>query len=119
MKSSLLTRLAEILFAFCFGCFGLLHFMNGDKMSGLVPEIMPGDGRNWIYVTGTCLLAAALAIIINRLKKPACYLLAFMLLIFIFTIHLQPAMDGSPANLLKDFALAMAAIIIGNNARHI
>lgn len=118
MKSPLLTRLAEILFALCIGYFGILHFMNGDKMSGLVPDIMPGDGRNWIYITGAGLVAAALAIIINRLKRPACYLLAFMLLIFIFTIHLQPAMDGSPANLLKDFALAMSAIIIGNNSRH-
>ena len=114
MKSSLLTRLAEILFAFCIGCFGILHFMNGDKMSGLVPDIMPGDGRNWIYVTGGGLIAAALAILINKLKKTACYLLAIMLLLFVFTIHLKPAMEGNPGQLLKDVALAMAAIIIGN-----
>jgi uncharacterized membrane protein len=114
MKSSLLTRLAEILFAFCIGFFGILHFMNGDKMSGLVPDIMPGDGRNWIYITGGGLIAAALAILINKFKKIACYLLAIMLLLFVFTIHLNPAMEGNPGQLLKDVALAMAAIIIGN-----
>jgi hypothetical protein len=37
-----------------------------------------------------------------------------MLLVFVFTLHLQPAMDGNLGNLLKDSALAMAAIIIGN-----
>ena len=101
MKSSLLTRLAEILFAFCIGFFGILHFMNGDKMSGLVPDIMPGDGRNWIYITGGGLIAAALAILINKFKKIACYLLAIMLLLFVFTIHLNPAMEGNPGQLLK------------------
>ena len=88
--------------------------MNADKMSGLVPDIMPGDGRNWIYITGGSLIAAALAILIKKFKKIACYLLAIMLLLFVFTIHLKPAMEGNPGQLLKDVALAMAAIIIGN-----
>lgn len=114
MKSPLLTRLAEIIFALAIGYFGVLHFQNVDMMSGMVPDSLPGDGKLWIYLTGGCLMAAALAIIINKLKTPACYLLAFMLLIFVFTLHLQPAMDGNPGSLLKDAALAMAAIIIGN-----
>jgi uncharacterized membrane protein AbrB (regulator of aidB expression) len=77
---------------------------------------MPGDGKIWIYITGTALIAAALAILLNKFKTPACYLLAAMLLIFVFTLHLQPAMDGNPGQLLKDTGLAMAAIIIGNGA---
>lgn len=114
MKSPLATRLAEIFFALAMGFFGVLHFMNVDAMSGMVPDSIPGDGKVWIYVTGGGLIAAALSIIINKLRKVACYLLAVMLLIFVFTLHLQPALDGNPGSLLKDTALAMAAIIIGN-----
>lgn len=116
MKSPLATRLAEILFASAIGFFGVLHFRNVDIMSGMIPDFMPGDGKVWIYITGAGLIAAALAIIINKLRRPACYLLAIMLLIFVFTLHLQPALDGNPGSLLKDTALAMAAIIIGNRS---
>lgn len=115
MKRSLFpTRFAEIIYGLAMGYFGVLHFMNADMMSSMIPDYMPADGTIWIYVVGVVLIAAALAIIANVLKKPACYLLALMLLIFVFMLHLQPAMDGNPGNLLKDTALAMAAIIIGN-----
>ena len=114
MKSFFPTRLAEMLYALIMGFFGVTHFLNADIMSGMIPDFMPGDGKIWIYITGAALIAAALAILINKFKKPACYLLANMLLIFVFTLHLKPAMDGNPAMLLKDAGLAMAAIIIGN-----
>ena len=116
MKSIIPTRIAEILFALAIGTFGVLHFMHADMMGGMVPDFMPGDGKIWIYVTGGGLVATALAILINKFKQVACYLLALMLLIFVFTLHLKPAMDGNLGQLLKDTALAMAAIIIGNNA---
>ena len=115
MKSFFPTRLAEMLYALVMGFFGVLHFMNADTMSGWVPDYMPGDGKIWIYITGGALIAAGLAILINKFKTAACYLLAVMLLIFVFTMHLQPAMKGDWVNLLKDTGLAMAAIIIGNN----
>ena len=116
MKSFIPTRLAEMLYALVMGFFGVIHFMNADTMSGGVPDFMPGDGKIWIYITGGALIAAGLAILINKFKTIACYLLALMLLIFVFTLHLQPAMDGNPGMLLKDTGLAMAAIIIGNGA---
>ena len=114
MKSFFPTRLAEIIYALVMGYFGVLHFMNADTMSSKVPDYMPGDGKIWIYITGAALVAAALAILINKFKTMACYLLALMLLVFVFTLHLQPAMDGNPGQLLKDTGLAMAALIIGN-----
>lgn len=116
MKSFFPTRLAEVLYALIMGVFGVAHFMNADKMSGAIPDYMPGDGKMWIYITGAALIAAALAILLNKFKILACYLLAVMLLIFVFTLHLQPAMNGDPGMLLKDSALAMAAIIIGNRS---
>lgn len=116
MKSFFPTRFAEVIYGFTMGYFGVMHFMNADMMSTMIPDYMPANGTIWIYITGAALIAAALAIITNVLKKPACYLLALMLLIFVFTLHFKPAMDGNAGSLLKDLGLAMAAIIIGNGA---
>ena len=114
MKFFFPTRFAEIIFALIMGFFGVLHFMNVDVMSGMIPDYLPGDGKWWIYLSGVGFIAAALAILINKFKRVACYLLAAMLLIFVFTLHLKTAMGVNPGQLLKDAGLAMAAIIIGN-----
>lgn len=114
MKSFFPTRFAEIIYALVIGFFGVMHFMNADVMSGMIPEFMPADGKIWVYITGAAMLAAALAILINKFKTLACYLLAVMLLIFVFTLHLKAAMEGNAGQLLKDTAMAMAAIMIGN-----
>src|SRR5258706_11490579 len=108
MKSIIPTRVAEMLYALAIGTFGVLHFMHTDMIAGAVPDYMPGEGKIWVYITGAGLIAAALAILINKFKQIACYLLALMLIIFILTIQLKPAMDGNLSNLLKDTCLAMA-----------
>ena len=105
-----------MLFALVIGTFGVQHFMHADMMGGAVPSFMPADPKIWVYVTGAALILAAIAILINKYKMIACYLLALMLLIFVFTLHLKPAMNGDLGSLLKDTGLAMAAIIIGNNS---
>jgi len=79
-----------------------------------VPSYMPGDGKIYIYLTGAIMILAGVGIIAAFHRTLLCYLLAAVLLIFVFTIHLKPAMDGNLTNFLKDIALAMAAIIIGN-----
>jgi len=117
MKKIIPTRLATMLYAFAMGTFGVLHVMNAETMAVIVPDYMPGGGRLWVYITGIALIAGAFAILINKFTRPACYLMAFMLLVFVFLLHLKPAMDGNMGNLLKDSALAMAAIIIGNNVK--
>ena len=116
MKSFIPTRVAEIFFALAIGTFGVLHFMEAETMGVIVPDFMPVDEKIWVYIIGSCLIAAALAILINKFKKIACYLLATLLLIFVFTIHLKPALEGNMGQLLKDTSLAMAAIIIGNRS---
>jgi putative oxidoreductase len=121
MKKIFPTRLATMLYALAMGSFGVLHLMNAELMGVMVPDFMPGDGKIWIYITGGAFIAAGLAILFNKLTRPACYSLAAMFLCFVFLIHLKPAMDGNTANLfnlLKDASLAMAAIIIGNNTKH-
>lgn len=117
MRNLIPTRAAAVIYALSIGTFGALHFKNADIMGGGIPDYMPGDPKIWVYVTGTALILAALAIIINKYAKIACYLLALMLLIFVFALHLKPAMDGNMTMLLKDTGLAMAAIIIGNMSK--
>ncbi len=107
--------MASIIYAIAIGCFGVLHFMNAEEMKSGVPDFIPG-GIIWIYITGAGLILAAVAIIINKATRLACYLLALMLVIFIFTIHLKHLAGGNYANVLKDAAMAMAAILIANNA---
>jgi len=124
MSNLIPSRVAAIIYALVMVVFGVNHFMNADKMGGAVPTYMPGSGTIWIYITGGAFIAAALAIIINKFAKVACYLLALLLLIFVFGIHLQGVMGNdemvkmmSMANLLKDTGLAMGAILIGNMSK--
>ena len=115
MKPLLSSRIAAIIYALAIAAFGILHFMSANEMKTLLPEYLPG-GVFWIYFTGVCLLAAALAIIFNINTRLACYLLAAMLLIFGFTLHLRPSFTTTFSLFLKDAAMAMAAVLIGNGA---
>lgn len=114
MKAFIPSKVAELLYALVIGVFGANHFMKTDMMATMIPSYMPGDGSIWVYVTGAALILSAIAIIIDKYRTLACYLLAAMLLVFVFTLHLKPAMDGNWGSLLKDTGLAMAAILIGN-----
>lgn len=116
MNALIPSRIAEIIFALLIGYAGVAwHFMNADGLAGAIPEYMPGSARIWVYITGAGFVLAAIAILTGIQKSLACYLLAAMLLVFVFTLHLKPAMEGNEASLLKDSAMAMCAILIGNN----
>lgn len=114
MKQIISSRIAGIIYALAVGTFGVLHFMNAEEMKSGVPEYIPG-GIIWIYITGAGMILAAIAIIINKAARLACYLLAAMFLIFVFTLHLKHLVNGNFTNVLKDTAMAMGAIVIGNN----
>jgi putative oxidoreductase len=113
MKPFIPSKFAEVVFALVIAYFGYQHFKYADKMGGGVPGFMPGDGKIWIYVAGAGFILAAIAIILDKQKTLACYLLAAVLLIFVFTIHIK-SFGTNPAGVLKDTGLAMAAILIGN-----
>jgi putative oxidoreductase len=116
MKPFVPSKVAEIIFAIIFAYFGYLHFKNANMMGGGVPDFMPGDGKIWIYVIGAGFILAAIAIVIDVQKTLACYLLAGVLLLFVFTIHIK-TFGTNPSGVLKDTAMAMAAIIIGNRSK--
>lgn len=116
MKSFIPSKIAEVVFALVIAYFGYLHFANADMMGGMVPKLFPGDGKIYIYLTGAGFILSAIAIIIDVQKTLACYLLAAVLLIFVFTIHID-GFKNNPSGVLKDTAMAMAAILIGNRGK--
>ena len=113
MKQIISSRAAAIVYGLAIAAFGVSHFMGANEMKTLLPGYLPG-GLFWIYFTGVCLLLAAIAIITNKQARLACYLLAAMLLIFGFKLHLRTSFTITFSLFLKDVAMAMAAIIIGN-----
>jgi putative oxidoreductase len=116
LKNLFPTRVAEIIYALVMVAFGALHLKYGSGGTG-VPSFMPGNPSIWMYVSGAGFLLAGIAIIINKFKSLACYMLALMLFVFFLTIHMMPAIrDQNFYQPLKDAGLAMAAIMIGNNA---
>ena len=119
---ALTTSVARVLFAIPIFVFGLFHFMNAQQMTGMVP--VPG-GVFWVYLTGVALIAAAIAIALDKLAKLASLLLALLLLLFVLTIHLpgvikaadDAAMATSMSGLLKDFALMAAALFFAGGSK--
>jgi len=120
----LTTTIARILFALPFGVFGLFHFMGAKDMAGMVP--IPG-GVIWIYITGTAMLVASIAIITKKMAKFASLGLALLLLTYIVTIHIpglgnEATMQMSMMSLLKDMglmggALTYAGLLNSNNQK--
>lgn len=116
-------RLACVVFAIIMGLFGIFHLLNAENMKSSVPEYVPG-GIIWVYITGAGFILAAIAILIDRYTKLACYLLAAMLLVFIFTIHIPMIVSGESEMIkqtgllmmLKDIGLVMAALLVGYNS---
>ena len=116
MTNLIPTRVASVIFALTIAAFGIRNILKADAMDTIVPDYMPG-GIVWMYITGVCLILAAIAIVLNnKFTRVACYLLALMLIIFVCTLQVKKAMDGNPRDLLTDLAMAMGAIIIGNLA---
>jgi uncharacterized membrane protein len=106
----LTTTVARVLYGLPMIVFGVFHFMKGKQMEGIVPSFFPFK-IFWVYLTGVALIAAGISIITKIQAKLASLLLALMLLIFVIFIHLPGLMDTMP-NLLKDTALAAAALLM-------
>ena len=113
-----LPKVGRFLFALPMAAFGVMHFMNGQAMVGMVP--VPG-GIIWVYLTGAALLAAALAIMIGQQAVLATRLLALFLLLTAFTVHLPVVLGGDQmamGQVLKDVALAGGSLILSGVFAH-
>ena len=116
MNNATMTRIATIAYALVIIIFGITHFVNTDAMRGFVPAFVPGGGA-WVYITGTALIAAGIAILINKQTRLAGILLAILLLSFALTIHLPKVLNGFNSfvgQILKDIGLAAGALMIAS-----
>ncbi|MCU0328880.1 MAG: hypothetical protein MUE53_07810 [Chitinophagales bacterium] len=120
MQSYVPTKIATFIFAGVMAIFGIFHFISGDAMTGAVPSYLPMP-IIWVYLTGAALIAYAVSVFMNhKLEKMAGYLLALMLVLFVLMVHLPAMMSGADPkaviSILKDLALAAAAIVMANHA---
>jgi len=123
MNNSTISRIGTIIYALVIGFFGVNHFLNGTGLQKQMPRFIPYS-IFWVYLTGVLLIAAAIAILINKYVRVAGILLAVFLLLIVITVHI-PAMTNVTeervsiivTNLIKDTGLAGAALIIaGRNS---
>jgi uncharacterized membrane protein len=118
MSTLIPSKIAKYGFAAVMALFGINHFLHAGDMAGMVPTWLPG-GSIWVYLTGAALVMYAVAIFMNhKMQKMAGYLLALLLLIIIICLHL-PGMSSNPMAMpmiLKDLAMAFAAIYIANDS---
>lgn len=119
MDNTTLSKIGTIFYALVVGFFGINHFLNGTGMQKMVPSFLPG-GVVWVYITGACLVLAAIAFLIDKQVRLAGLLLALFLLLIVLTVHL-PAVLNAPdsgarrfpmTNLIKDTGLAAAALLV-------
>jgi len=80
MDNATISRIGTIFYALVIAFFGINHFMYGTGMQKMVPAFLPG-GVAWVYITGACLLLAAIAFLINRQVRLAGFLLCLFLLL--------------------------------------
>jgi putative oxidoreductase len=119
MDSTALSRIGTIFYALVIGFFGINHFLYGTGMQKMVPAFLPG-GVIWVYITGGCLLLAAIAFLIDKQVRLAGLLLALFLLLIVLTVHLPAVINASDmnarrfplTNLIKDTGLAAAALLV-------
>lgn len=123
MDNATISRIGTVFYALVVGFFGINHFLNGTGFQKMVPTFLPG-GVFWVYITGACLVAAAIAFLVNRQARLAGFLLCLFLLLIVLTVHL-PAVLNAPdsgarrfplTNLIKDTGLAAAALMVAARA---
>jgi len=109
-------NLGKYLYLIPIAIFGLMHLAMGPQMSEIVPSWLPFP-IFWVYLTGISLIAAAVAVIINKKAKMAMTLLGVELLIFVVLIHVMAVAGGNQqamAMVLKDSAMAGAAFYMAS-----
>lgn len=123
MDNATISKIGTVFYALVVGFFGINHFLNGTGFQKMVPTFLPG-GVFWVYITGACLVAAAIAFLINKQVRLAGFLLCLFLLLIVLTVHL-PAVLSAPdpgarrfplTNLIKDTGLAAAALLVAARA---
>jgi putative oxidoreductase len=111
-----LTTIGRILFAVPFALFGINHFLMLDYYLGMLTSFVP-LGAYTIILTGIMLIVASISIITKVLVKFSTLFLAFLLFIFIITIHIPHLFTDADKTitiiaLLKDISLMGGSLMI-------
>lgn len=112
-------NLGKFLYIVPIAVFGLFHFANAGQMADYMPGWMPIK-TILVYITGLGLIAAAIALIINKKARLAMILLGIELLCFAIFIHVMHLVGGDQmamGQVLKDTALAGSAFYIASNMK--
>lgn len=124
MDQSLTSRLSIIILCVVMIIFGMYHFLYPKNLLVFVPSYIPG-GILWVYVVGTAFILAAVSFLSHKMVRITGYLLAIMLALFVFTVHLpnylyagdKEMQQMALISLLKDLALSAFALHIASNAK--
>jgi len=111
-----LTTLGRILFAFPFAIFGINHFLMMDYYMGMLTSFIPKTAYVMI-LTGILLILTSISIMTKKYVKFSTLLLAFLLFLFIVTIHIPHLIAGTDKTvvlltLLKDISLMGGSLMI-------
>jgi putative oxidoreductase len=111
-----LTTIGRILFAIPFGLFGINHFLMLDYYLGMLTSFVP-LGAYTIILTGIMLIAVSICILTKILVKFSTLMLAFLLFVFIITIHIPHLISDADKTitiigLLKDISLMGGSLMI-------
>ena len=122
MKKHIVSHVAIYILSAVMIFFGIYHFKNPKAMMEYVPADLPNPIL-WVKIVGAAFILAAVSFVLNRYVKITAYLLALMLLIFVFVFHLEIYMNASGEtkrdaliDILQDTAIAAFALHIAGSA---
>lgn len=121
----IVSRIAIYLLATVMIVFGIFHLTNARDLVEYIPPSIPG-GINWVYLVGVAYILGGISFMLNKWVKMAGYVLAVLLFIFVFVIHLPnylyagtaESKTGAFINLLNDLAIGGFALHIAAGAHH-
>ncbi|WP_165187642.1 DoxX family membrane protein [Caulobacter soli] len=102
---------ARLIYGLCPLVFGLSHFAYADFTAKMVPGWIPHP-LFWAYATGTCHLAAGLAILFGVAPRLAATLLTTMMGCFVVMLHI-PRVMAAPDSHLEWTMTAIALSLTG------
>ena len=122
MKKHIVSHVAIYILSAVMIFFGIYHFKNPKAMMEYVPADLPNPIL-WVKIVGAAFILAAVSFVLNKYVKITAYLLALMLLIFAFVVHLEIYMNASGEtkrdaliDILQDTAIAAFALHIAGSA---
>ena len=86
-----LIPVGPVFFSITMISFGIDHFYYTEFVAGLVPRWL-GMPEFWTYFAGVALIGSGLAIALNIFRKQVAFLLAVMIFLWIFLVHIPDAL---------------------------